>query len=215
VEVAIPVRVIRIALVGLLVVVLVGVALGIGALAWVTGRALPQTTGNLKVPGLHGPVTVARDINGIADISADDPHDLFMAQGYVHAGERMWQMEVWRHISSGRLAELFGAGSVDTDAFVRTLGWRQAAERDLAGMSSDTRAILDAYSEGVNTWLDANRGATTRSRGPRSTRLRGARSRRGTSAGTWTARSSATWPTRGLVTLPGPMSCSCLAKMAR
>ena len=91
----------------------------------------------------------------IAQIAASTTHDLFLAQGFVHAQERMWQMKVWRHISSGRLAELFGSGSIDTDRFIRTLGWRTAAERDLAAQLSDTRAALEAYADGVNAWLDA------------------------------------------------------------
>jgi penicillin G amidase len=150
-------RRLRVAIVIVLVSVLVVVALGVGALAWVTGRALPQVSGDLRVPGLNGPVTVTRDVHGIVDIIASDPHDLFLAQGYVHAQERMWQMEVWRHISAGRLAELFGAGSLDIDRVVRTIGWRHAAERDLADASPLVHSTLDAYAAGVNAWLDANR----------------------------------------------------------
>ncbi|HET7169002.1 MAG TPA: penicillin acylase family protein [Candidatus Limnocylindrales bacterium] len=146
----------RIALV-IVVIVVVGLATAVGTLAWITGRALPQTTGSLRAAGLSAPVSVQRDINGIAQITATSSHDLFMAQGYVHASERMWQMEVWRHIGAGRLSELFGKGSVGQDRFIRTLGWRQAAERDLAGLTADTRAVLDAYASGVNAWLDANR----------------------------------------------------------
>ena len=123
-----------------LVVVLVVVGVGVGALAWVTGRALPQTSGTLTVPGLERPVTVVRDVAGIAHIRAETVHDLFMAQGFVHAQERMWQMEVWRHISAGRLAEMFGESQLDTDRFIRTLGWRQATERDLAAMAPEARA---------------------------------------------------------------------------
>ena len=140
-----------------LVVVLVVVGVGIGALAWVTGRALPQTSGTLTVPGLERPVTVVRDVAGIAHIRAETVHDLFMAQGFVHAQERMWQMEVWRHISAGRLAEMFGESQLDTDRFIRTLGWRQATERDLAAMAPEARAVVDAYAEGVNAWLDQER----------------------------------------------------------
>ena len=78
----------------------------------------------VEEPGLREPVTVRRDAYGIAHITAATPADLFFAQGCVHASERMWQMEVWRHISSGRLSELFGASQLDTDRFIRTLGWR-------------------------------------------------------------------------------------------
>src|SRR6188472_3280207 len=118
------VRIVRNVVVGLLVVVLIAVLLGVGGLAWVTTRALPQTSGDLAVPGLHGEVSVARDANGLVNITASDAHDLFLAQGFVHAQERMWQMEVWRHISAGRLAELFGPSQVKTDRFIRLLGWR-------------------------------------------------------------------------------------------
>jgi penicillin amidase len=140
-----------------LVVVLVVVGAGVGALAWFTGRALPQTSGTLAVPGLERPVTVVRDIAGIAHIRAETVHDLFMAQGFVHAQERMWQMEVWRHISAGRLAEMFGDSELDTDRFIRTLGWRQATERDVAAMAPEARAVVDAYADGVNAWLDQER----------------------------------------------------------
>ncbi len=143
----------------LLVVVLVAVLAVTGLVVWVTARAFPQTGGTAAVPGLSANVTVVRDATGIAHITADTAHDLFVAQGYVHASERMWQMEVWRHISAGRLAEMFGASQLDTDKFIRTLGWRVAAQRDLDAVAPEARAILDAYTEGVNVWLDDHRGS--------------------------------------------------------
>ncbi len=151
-------RLLKRVVVVLLIVVVVAVAAGAGALVWITNRAMPQTAGTLQVAGLDAAVTVDRDAAGFAHITATTAHDLFVAQGYVHAQERMWQMEVWRRISAGRLSELFGASSLEQDRFIRTLGWRQAAERDLAALSAETRAILDAYVAGVNAWLDANRG---------------------------------------------------------
>ncbi|HSK52071.1 MAG TPA: penicillin acylase family protein [Clostridia bacterium] len=146
-------RVLAVALIAILVVV----GAGVGSVAWLTARALPQTTGSLRLTGLDRPVTVVRDVAGIAHIRAETAHDLFLAQGFVHAQERMWQMEVWRHIGAGRLAEAFGESQLDTDRFIRTLGWRQAAERDLAVMEPEARAVLDAYVEGVNAWLDQER----------------------------------------------------------
>lgn len=148
-------RVLVIALAALLVALIAGV----GMLAVVTARALPQASGTAQAPGLAAPATVVRDDAGIAHITAETTHDLFFAQGYVHASERMWQMEVWRHIGAGRLAELFGESQVDTDRFIRTLGWRLAAQRDLEATGEATRAILAAYTEGVNVWLDAHRGS--------------------------------------------------------
>ncbi|HET7029597.1 MAG TPA: penicillin acylase family protein [Candidatus Limnocylindrales bacterium] len=143
-----------------LVIVLIVAVTALGSLlVAVTLRGLPTTKGSLVVAGLDRPVNVSRDANGIAWIEAEDPHDLFLAQGYVHAQERMWQMEVWRHISSGRLSELFGASTVDQDRFIRTLGWRQAAERDLAALSPDARNAVDDYAEGVNAWITAHDGS--------------------------------------------------------
>jgi len=154
-----PVRIVRGALAVAVVLLLVVVIAVVGLLAAITGRALPQAGGTLQLSGLHAPVTVARDASGIAQISADDPHDLFMAQGYVHASERFWQMEVWRHIGAGRLSELFGPSEIATDRFVRTLGWREAAQRDLDAASPEAKAALQAYADGVNAWIDAHRGA--------------------------------------------------------
>ena len=148
----------RIAL-GLLVLVLVVVVAAGGALTWITVRAHAPTSGSIQAPGLSAEVVVRRDAHGIAHLTAQTPADLFFAQGWVHASERMWQMEVWRHISSGRLSELFGPSQLDTDRFIRTLGWRRAAERDRDQVSAATRVALDGYTAGVNAWLDDHRGS--------------------------------------------------------
>ncbi|HET7704205.1 MAG TPA: penicillin acylase family protein, partial [Candidatus Limnocylindrales bacterium] len=89
-------------------IAIVLVAAGSGLLAVLTMRGLPTTNGTLAIDGLERGARVTRDASGIAMISAETSHDLFLAQGYVHAQDRMWQMEVWRHISAGRLSELFG-----------------------------------------------------------------------------------------------------------
>jgi penicillin amidase len=123
-----------------------------------TQRGFAQTTGTITLDGLHRPVSVTRDGSGIIQITADDRHDLFMAQGYTHAQERMWQMELSRRIGAGRLSELFGKGQVDRDMYIRTLGWRVAAERDLAAMSPESIAVLTAYAEGVNAWITEHDG---------------------------------------------------------
>ena len=157
-----PVRVVGRLLAVLIVVVVVVAAVGTvavgGLLAWVTARSQPQVSGTLQVPGLAAPVDVIRDGTGIAHIYADTPDDLFFAQGFVHASERMWQMEVFRHIGAGRLSELFGASEIDTDRFIRTLGWRRAAERDLAALDAGTVRVLARYADGVNAWLAQSGG---------------------------------------------------------
>ena len=96
---------------------------------------------------------VIRDRSGVPHIYARNPHDLFLAQGYVHAQDRFWQMDFWRHISHGRLAEMFGSSQVETDSFLRALGFTDLAERQYAAETAEVRAILDAYSLGVNRYL--------------------------------------------------------------
>jgi penicillin amidase len=136
-------------------VLLIAVVLAAGALfIWLVVRGFPQRDGIARVPALTAPVRVVRDENGIPNIYAATTEDLFAAQGYVHASERMWQMEVWRHIGAGRLAELFGDDQVDRDRYIRTLGWRAAAETDWPVMSDEGKAALEAYATGVNAWLD-------------------------------------------------------------
>ena len=142
----------------LLVLVIVVILATGGLLVWVSHRALPTTSGSLQAAGLTAPVSVTRDPSGIINITATTPHDLFLAQGYAHAQERFWQMEVWRHIGAGRLSELFGPTTLKEDEFIRTLGWREAAQRDLDVASPELKADLQAYSDGVNDWLSANKG---------------------------------------------------------
>ena len=119
----------------------------------VAPRSFPQIDGKIELTGLDGPVDVYRDAMGIPHIYASTSHDLFFAQGYVHAQERFWQMDTWRHIGSGRLSEMFGGGQTDTDAFLRTLGWRQTAEAEWDGLGPESRAILQSYTDGVNAYL--------------------------------------------------------------
>jgi penicillin amidase len=146
-------------LVRLVVVLLILALLAVVVMgAITTQRGWAQTTGTLTVKTLHRPVTIDRDRSGIIQITADDRHDLFVAQGYAHAQERMWQMEISRRIGAGRLSELFGKSQIDTDTYIRTLGWRTAAERDLAAMTRDSVAILQAYADGVNAWIDEHNG---------------------------------------------------------
>src|SRR3989304_6961459 len=98
-----------------------------GGVALLIRRSFPQTSGEVGLPGLHSRVEILRDPSGIPHIYAQDEHDLFMAQGYVHAQDRFWQMDFWRHIGAGRLAEMFGESQVETDAFIRTPGWARIA----------------------------------------------------------------------------------------
>jgi penicillin G amidase len=120
--------------------------------------SFPQIDGALHVTGLNGTVDVYRDNMGIPHIYATTSHDLFFAEGYIHAQDRFWQMDAWRHIGSGSPSEMFGNGQVSTDAFLRTLGWEETAQQEYALLSSDSKAILDAYTDGVNAYLKNHDG---------------------------------------------------------
>ncbi|WP_107401885.1 penicillin acylase family protein [Streptomyces oceani] len=121
--------------------------------------SFPQTTGSLQIDKLRDPVTVKRDGSGIPQIYADNPEDLFLAQGFVQAQDRFWEMDVRRHTTSGRLSEMFGEGQVKTDAFLRTLGWREVAEKEYKQLPAQTKKYLQAYSDGVNAYLDDHEGS--------------------------------------------------------
>ena len=124
----------------------------------VAPRSFPQVDGSIQAQGLDAAVDVYRDQAGVAHIYASSAHDLFFTQGYVHAQERFWQMDAWRHIGSGTLSEMFGQDQVETDAFLRTLGWKQTAEAEWEGLDQDSRDILAAYAEGVNAYLKDHSG---------------------------------------------------------
>ncbi len=116
-------------------------------------RSFPQVDGSLTMPGLHAPVEIYRDALGVPHIYASTEHDLLMAQGFVHAQDRFWQMDFQRHASSGRLSELVGQPGLDIDMFVRTLGWERVARQDVARLDAGTATVLQAYADGVNAYL--------------------------------------------------------------
>jgi penicillin G amidase len=125
-------------------------------LVWTVRRGFPTYEGELTLPGLGAPVTVYRDSFGIPQVFASSEHDLFEAQGYLHAQDRFWEMDVRRHLTSGRLAELFGPSQVPADAFLRTLGLRRVAEQEWSLLSPSSRDYLTAYAAGVNAWIADN-----------------------------------------------------------
>ncbi|MGW1494528.1 penicillin acylase family protein [Streptomyces sp. NPDC002402] len=148
----------------LLVIVLVlALVAGVGYGTWwsiTTVRAsFPQTTGTIKLEGLKGQVEVKRDDYGIPQIYADSDEDLFRAQGFVQAQDRFWEMDVRRHMTAGRLSEMFGSGQVETDSFLRTLGWRRVAQQEYdTKLSPATKKSLQAYADGVNAYLKGREG---------------------------------------------------------
>ena len=117
-------------------------------------RPVPGTDGELELAGLDAPVEVVRDDHGIAQIYADSDADLMRAQGFVAAQDRFFEMDVRRHVTAGRLAELFGEEGLETDKYIRTMGWRRVAEQEWALLETETREALSAYAEGVNAYLE-------------------------------------------------------------
>lgn len=121
--------------------------------------SFPQTKGSITLDGLSGPVGVKRDGNGIPQIYASSDADLFMAQGYVQAQDRFYEMDVRRHMTSGRLSEMFGKGQVKNDEFLRTLGWDRVAKKEYdTKLSASTKKYLQAYAKGVNAYLQGKDG---------------------------------------------------------
>jgi penicillin G amidase len=125
------------------------------AVAWFVyrDRVLPVTEGTLAVPGLKGEVRIERDAHGIPTIRAAAPEDAYFALGFVHAQDRLWQLETHRRIGAGRLAEAFGAGALENDKFLRALGVRRAAAAQWANTQGEGRAVMLAYTAGINAFL--------------------------------------------------------------
>jgi penicillin amidase len=136
-----------------IVVVVVLVSAAVFAVVTVR-RSFPQVEGEIGVAGLRDRVEVMRDGYGIPQIYADDAVDLFFAQGFVQAQDRFFEMDFRRHLTAGRLAELVGEDAVETDEFVRTLGWRDVARRELDGLRPETQRYLEAYADGVNAYIE-------------------------------------------------------------
>jgi penicillin amidase len=121
--------------------------------AFVVGLSLPKTSGTLRIDGVSAPIEIVRDRHGVPHIFAAAERDAWFALGYVHAQDRQFQMEMMRRTARGRLSEVLGGATLDSDRFFRTLGLVQQAEATLAELPPDARARLDAYAAGVNALI--------------------------------------------------------------
>ncbi|HEV8655335.1 MAG TPA: penicillin acylase family protein [Candidatus Limnocylindria bacterium] len=140
-----------------LVIVAVVILVILGAISTTFGllvlRPLPAVDADERLLGLHERVEVLRDKYGVPHVFASDPHDVFFAQGYVTAQDRLWQMDIYRRAAQGRLAEVLGEPALESDRFMRTLGLGRAAQLDVAVISDEARGFLEAYMEGVNKFV--------------------------------------------------------------
>ncbi len=140
-----------------LILIIALVVAGALAYAYFSARsALPQLDGTLQVKGLSSAVKVTRDGHGVPAIEATTLEDLFFAQGYVTAQDRLWQMDVMRRFGAGELSEILGEGTIKVDREQRILGLRAAAKKSLALASPRDRSYFDAYARGVNAFIDAH-----------------------------------------------------------
>lgn len=139
---------------------LVGVAAAVvAALYFVARSSLPELDGEIRTgASLAGPIEILRDRHAIPHIRAAARNDAAFGLGFVHAQDRLWQMEVNRRIAAGRLAEVFGNAALNTDKFLRTLGVRRKAEAAFSHLNAETQAYLTAYANGVNAFLSSRNG---------------------------------------------------------
>ncbi|MBV9785570.1 MAG: penicillin acylase family protein [Acidisphaera sp.] len=144
-------RLLRRALAGLAILLLL-LAAGLGCLLWFT---LPRARQEAAIPGLSGPVEISFDQDGVPRIHAGSAEDAAAALGFVHARDRMFQLDLMRRAASGTLSEIAGPATLPMDRYMRTLGLRRRAAADFPGLPAPTRALLEAYSRGVNAWIAA------------------------------------------------------------
>ena len=128
---------------------LVALSIGLWWLYWIARRPLPQLDGSVSVPGISSKVRVVRDEHGVPTIEAATLEDLFFAQGYVTAQDRLWQMDMMRRAAAGELSEVIGESTVKMDREQRILGLRMAAEAAEKSISAGDRVYFDAYARGV------------------------------------------------------------------
>ncbi len=137
----------------LIVLLLVG---GMGGYVWFFQRPQPVVDGTLRVVGLKDRVEIIRDNLGVPHIFARTKEDAVFAQGYVHAQDRLWQMEFNRRITGGRLSEVVGKATLDNDLFLRTMGFRRVAEQEWNMLDADAKSMMEAYARGVNAFISTH-----------------------------------------------------------
>lgn len=137
----------------LAVLLLVCVVAGVGGYFYLR-RSLAQTAGTVKAAGLRAALEVVRDADGVPHVFAASRADAYFGLGFVHAQDRLWQMELQRRAGRGRLSEIFGPRAIGGDRFLRTLGLYTAAESAWATLPPDAKETVNAYVAGVNAFLE-------------------------------------------------------------
>ena len=143
-----------------ILVTIIGLLLtaGLFGYIWLTS-SLPQTSGTIRIAGISEDVTISRDEHGVPHILGASTEDINFAVGFVHAQDRLWQMEMNRRIAHGRVAEILGKEALPLDKFFRTLGFTERATSAWEALPEDTKERLEAYAAGVNAYLEQHSGA--------------------------------------------------------
>src|ERR1044071_7171727 len=121
-------------------------------------RSLPTVEGTIKVAGLRAPIEIVRDVDAVPHIYAQSKPDALFGLGYVHAQDRLWQMEFQRRIGFGRLSEIVGAATIPQDRFLRTVGFGRAAVAAWEHLPAATQQQINAYVAGINAFLSTHHG---------------------------------------------------------
>ncbi len=140
------------------IIVVALIVLAVGGVAFLFYRAMPDYAGTAALPGLSAEVRVYRDAYGAPHIFAATMNDAARALGYVHASERLYEMEIQRRAGQGRLSEIAGPDLIGVDKFIHTLGFYRLAESSLAALSPEAQKTLQVYADGVNAFLQSHRG---------------------------------------------------------
>lgn len=138
-------------------VVAILVIVGASVVWWFIYRPLPQIGGSVSLPGLRQEVSVERDGWGVPHIRAATVEDLAEAEGYIMAQDRLWQMDLLRRVARGQLSEILGARTLKIDESFRMYGFARAAERDATLFDPEPRKVMEAYSRGVNQFIEQHK----------------------------------------------------------
>lgn len=144
-----------------LVLIIVAIVVALVAVLWALGRhllfghSLPRTSGRLALPGIREPVTIRRDRLGVPHVDAHSMEDAAFAMGFLHAQDRLWQLEFIRRVASGRVSEFAGSDGLPVDRFMRRVGLARVAAAEAAQISGDTALMLHSYADGVNSVINS------------------------------------------------------------
>src|SRR5436305_2860268 len=129
-------------------------ALALACTGWLSAETV-------QVPGLEKQVEILRDRWGVPHIYASTVHDLFFTQGYITAKDRLFQIDLWRRIGTGKLAEVLGPSAIDRDRLARQVRWRGSLEQEWSSYGPDTKRIATAFTSGINAYISSLNGRRT------------------------------------------------------